>query len=418
MSKCHILSPQMLLIGFLALVVIADAADEWPQFRGPDGQGLAPQAQVPLTWSEKENVKWKTPIPGSGHSSPVISGKQIWLTTALENGKSLHVVCVDADTGKILHDVELFKPASPEFMQAAQNGYASPTPVLDHGRLYASFGTYGNACVDTANGTPVWKSADLMLNHDNNGPGSSPIVWDNLFILNCDGVDRRYVAALKTDTGTPAWMAQRSLPPPGGAANKAFSTPLVIQLDGKAQLISPASHRVSAYDPKTGAEIWYIDLPVRTFVPRPLYVDGLLYISGGTPKSELFAIKPGGSGALPKEAVVWNWKRQVPAVASPIVVSNRLYILGENGIGVCLDAKKGSEEWSERISGAFYSSPIFANGHLFFSSEEGKTYVIKPGDSLNIAATNTLDAGIMASPAVLNNALILRTKSHLYRIEK
>ncbi len=410
---------KLVFIFQILFVLCAGAADEWNQFRGSRGDGVSDSAGVPDRWSENKNIKWKTALPGSGHSSPVILSNQAWLTTASENGSSLRVIGLDREKGIILHDVEVFQQPARGDITAKENSYASPTPVIEAGRLYVSFGTYGNACIDTTSGKVVWRNNQLRLVHDNNGPGSSPIIYKNLFLLHCDGVDIRYIAALDKTTGSLVWGVRRSnFVAEGGAANKSFSTPIVINWEGKDQLISVYAKRVSAYDPVTGRELWAFDYPGHTIVPRPVFADGLLYISGGLPKAELWAIRPGTSGLIGDDHLVWKTIKQVPAVSSVLLYGQRLFMVSDNGIASCLEAKSGKLLWSERLGGNYFASPVAAEGNIYFCADNGKTTVVKTADQFGIVATNTLDGGLVASPAFAGKALYLRSKTHLYRIEK
>jgi len=227
------------------------ASENWPQFRGPSGDGRSDAKSLPLTWSEQEHVKWKTAIPGEGWSSPVIEGNQIWTQTALDDGKSLRAVCVDRNSGKIIHDVEVFHVASPA-PKHNFNSHASPTPVVENVRVYISYGMYGVACLDAESGKKVWENHELKHDHDKNGPGSSPIIYRDLFILNCDGTEERFVAALNKQTGKLVWKTDRSnVINKAGEFKKAYHTPLIITVNGRDQLVSMGAYRVSGTD-----DIW------------------------------------------------------------------------------------------------------------------------------------------------------------------
>ena len=412
----------MLRTRFIGLLCIfrlysAGAADDWPQFHGPQGDGHADATGLPVSWSETENVRWKTPIPGEGWSSPVVMGRQIWMTTALENGKSLRAVCVDQDSGKILRDVELFHPADPG-PKNPLNSYASPTPVIEPGRVYVSFGNNGNACLATPTGKVLWRHQQLKLNHVM-GAGSSPLLYQNLFILNCDGMDVRYVAALDKQTGRIVWQTNRSkviTQPPDH--NKAYSIPALLNIGGQDQLISVGAHRVSAYEPLTGRELWWCDLPGFSNVPRPICGHGLVYIGTGYDTAELWAIRTGGTGDVTSTHVAWTHTKNAAFKPSLLLVGDELYMLSDSGMLTCLDARTGVERWRERLGGQYSASPVYADGRIYCFSQEGKTTVFKPGPAYAAVATNQLAAGFMASPAVAGHALYLRTKSHLYRIEK
>ncbi len=401
----------------LALAAVVGASEDWPQFRGPDGQGHADATGLPRTWSETQNVKWKTAIPGEGWSSPVVLGTQVWLATALEDGKSLRAVCVDRDTGKLVHNVEVFHVAAPA-PKHDLNSHASPTPVIEKGRVYFSFGMYGVACLNSDTGKVVWKNTELKHDHGQNGPGSSPILYGGLFILNCDGTELRYVAALNKITCKLVWKTPRSNQiNKSPELKKAYATPLIVQVNGTDQLISPGAFRVSSYEPGTGRELWFVDIPGFSNVPRPVFGHGLVYVCTGYMSSELFAIRPFGSGDVSQTHVAWKSKKQVSFKPSPLLVGDQLYLVSDSGIVSCLDAKTGEPVWSERMGGEYSASPVFADGVIYFFSQQGQITVIKPDTKLNVLAANTLAAGFMASPAIAGKALFLRTKTHLYRIE-
>ncbi len=404
------------LVWFLALS--ACASEDWPQFRGPDGQGHSDAIGLPQTWSEIQNVKWKTAIPGEGWSSPVVFGSQIWLATALEDGKSLRAVCVDRDSGKLVHNIEIFQVVAPA-PKHALNSHASPTPVIEKGRVYFSFGMYGAACLNSDTGKILWKNTELKHDHGQNGPGSSPILYGGLFILNCDGTELRYVAALNKFTGILVWKTPRSNQiNKSPELKKAYATPLIVNVNGKDQLISPGAFRVNSYEPRTGRELWFCDIPGFSNVPRPVFGHGLVYVCTGYMNSELFAIRPFGAGDVSATHVAWKTRKQVSFKPSPLLVGDQLYMISDSGIASCLNAKTGEPVWSERLEGEYSASPIFADGAIYFFSQQGLTTVIKPDTKLNVVATNTLAAGFMASPAIAGKALFLRTKTHLYRLEK
>lgn len=415
----------------------------WPEFRGPRGNGHAALAgaaahDLPRAWSETEHVAWKTPIPERGWSTPVILDDQIWLTTATPEGHDFYVICVDAATGEILFNKKLFHTGKPEPLGNTVNSYASPSPAIEPGRVYVHFGSYGTACLaterislpslDTAGFEVLWERRDLPCRHYR-GPGSSVVLFENLLILTFDGADVQYLAALDKQTGRTVWKTGRSTvwhdldaqgqPIREGDLRKAFSTPLVIEVDGQPQLISPGSTAAFAYDPRTGREIWTVRLPGFTPATRPVFGQGLVFITTGRGLSELWAIRPGGQGDVTDTHVAWKIKgRAVPEEPSPLLVEDLLYIVSNDGRLTCLDAATGAEVYTQRLGGNYLASPIYANGRIYFFSTQGKSTVIKPGRTCEILAANTLDAGMMASPAVAGEALFLRTKTHLYRIEK
>jgi outer membrane protein assembly factor BamB len=395
---------------------VAEAGDVWPQFRGPGGQGHADAAKLPINWSEDEHVTWKTEIPGKGWSSPVIWGDQIWMTTASDEGRLLRAVCVDRRSGQIVHNVEVFAHDEPLQINP-KNSHASPTPVVEAGRLYVDYGTQRTACLDTATAEVLWTNEQMLLDHKE-GPGSSPIVYGNLLLINCDGTDVQYVIALDKRSGESVWQTWRSQPM---AENpdfcKAYSTPLVIHSGGRDQLISVGAHWVYSYDPTTGKENWMAGFNGFSIVPRPVFDDQRIFICTGFMKPQLLAIRPDGEGDVTETHVQWNANRQVPNNPSPIIVDGLIFMASDRGVATCLDATTGQEHWVERLEGNFSASPIHADGRLYFPNEQGQTFVVAAESEFELLATNELDAGHMASFAVTGDTLFVRTRTHLYRIE-
>ena len=392
----------MKILYFLAMVFLAR---DWPEFRGPTGQGLSDESGLPLTWSENRNVRWKTAIPGRGWSSPAIQGDQIWLTTATEEGKSLRAICVDRQSGAILQNIEVFRLNVPGRVNA-KNSLASPTPVLDGDRVYVHFGAFGTACISQS-GKILWRT---RLEYDNgqHGPGGSPVLYENLLIVNCDGMSVQYVAALDKWTGGIQWKQYRK-------ASHAYSTPLIVRLADGDQLISAGAFRVVAYEPRTGKEIWHV-LYGDGFsnVPRPVFGNGLVFICTGFQQPSLLAIRVDGRGDVTKSHVIWRRDRGAPLTPSPLLVGEELYLINDNGIATCLDASTGKEHWQQRIGGNHSASPLYADGRIYFLSEDGQSVVIAPGKEFKILATNQLNGQTLASMAVSDGAIFLRSDSHLY----
>jgi len=381
----------------------------WPQFRGPTGQGIAEEAKPPLRWSETENVTWKAPIPGKGWSSPVVMGNKIWMTTATEEGRSLRAIAVDLATGKLLHNVELFYYETPPFMQP-KNSHASPTPVLEEDRVYAHFGMQGTAALN-GDGEILWKNEELKYQHGN-GSGGSPILWRDLLIISCDGYDVRYIVGLDKNDGTIRWKTTRR------SGRMAFSTPLLISVEGREQVVVTGGDATSAYDPETGEELWYVTYHGYSNVPRPLFGHGLVYIMTGFYEPELIALRPTGRGDLAPEHVVWRYDRGISLTPSPLLVGDELYFVSDFGIATCLDARTGEERWRARLNGAFSASPVLADGRIYFQDENGRTTVIEPGVEFKKLAESEIDGQTMASLAFVGPTVILRSATHLYRIEE
>jgi outer membrane protein assembly factor BamB len=386
----------------------AAQAEDWTEFRGPTGQGHSRGQGLPVTWSETENVDWKVPIPGKGWSSPVIVGNQIWLTTAQDDGRSLRAICLDRETGRIVHNVEVFQLANPGLVHQ-KNSHASPTPILEGDRVYLHFGSHGTACI-TRSGQIVWKTQELQYNHGH-GPGGSPVLLGDLLILSCDG-DIQFVVALDKRTGRIRWKSPRK-------GSQAYATPLAVQVQGKDQVVSPGAHRAVSYDPLTGREIWWIRYGQGySNVPRPVYGHGLVFICSGFEQAVLLAVRPDGQGDVTDTHVAWSLKRSVPLTPSPLLVGEELYLISDNGIASCLDAKTGKTHWQRRLGGDYSASPIHADGRIYFLSEEGESVVIEPAKQFKKLATNRLDGRTLASMAVSGEAIFIRSATHVYRLEK
>ena len=410
-----------------ALIIIPSKAElEWPQFRGPTGIGISESKKLPLEWSWQEHVRWHVPIHGRAWSSPVIDGEKIWLSSATPDGRELFGICVNLQDGKIIHDLKLFYVEKPQYAHPF-NTYASPTPVLERDRVYITFGSPGTACLDSSTGEKIWERRDLECNHFR-GAGSSPILYKNLLIMNFDGSDFQYVIALDKISGKTIWKTNRSIdfkdltpegkPAADGDWRKAFSTPLVHDFGDGPVLISHGSKALYAYEPETGKELWHVEeQKTHSGSGRPVVGHGMIYVSMGHSKSELWAIKPGGSGDVTQTHVRWKVKRNVPTRSSPVLEGDLLFMVDDGGIASCIEAKSGKEVWNERIGGTYSAAPLAVPGRIYFFSEDGKTTVVESGRAFKVLATNPLGDGFMASAAVTGNSLIVRSKTELYRID-
>ena len=402
--------------------VVALAGSNWPQFRGPTGDGKTDAANLPLTWSETSNVKWKTAIHGRGWSSPVIWDKQIWMTTATKTGEKMYAICVDRDSGKIVHDIKLLDVAKPGELNAF-NSYASPTPVIEAGRVYIHFGSYGTMCLDTATGKTIWSRRDLPCDHGV-GPGSSPIPDGPRLILTFDGMDVQYVAALDKLTGKTVWKTKRSIDfgTASGEIRKAFSTPTLIAFGGRRQLVSSGAWAAMAYDPETGKELWKVRYGSRgrgfSTVARTMFACGLAFVNSGFPRPELVAVRPDARGDVTATHVAWRLNKDVPNKTSPAIVDGLMYLIHDYGTLTCLDAKTGKTVYLHRAKAKHSASPIVAPGRIYLFDDKSTTTVIRPGREYKELAVNKLDSGCMGSAAISDKAMFLRTKTHLYRIEE
>ena len=400
---------------------------DWPEFRGPRGDGHAPASGLPLTWSETNNVKWKTEIPHQGISTPVIMGGQVWLTTATPEGHDFFAICVDEETGKVRFNEKVFHSDNPESLGNGKgmNTYATPSAVLEPGRVYVHFGSFGTACLDASTAKVIWKREDLPCRHYR-GPSSCPVLFENLVILTFDGANLQYTVGLDKQTGKTVWKTDRSAVwndenVPGqmakdGDLRKAHSTPLIVNVGGKPQMLSAGAKAAYSYDPRTGREIWKVHHEDYSVAPRPLFEGGLAFMVTGFNKRELWAIKADGRGDVTDSNVVWKLKTRVGKYASPILVDGLIYTASDESFITCLEAKTGQTMWTERVGGKYAASPIYGDGRLYFFSQDGSALVVKPGRNLEVLATNTLAAGCLASPAVDGKSLFVRTKTHLYRI--
>lgn len=398
----------------------------WPQFLGPGGNSIVEEANVPLSWSEDNHVKWKTAIHGKGWSSPVVWGDHVWVSTATEDGRELSVLRLDKHTGEITLDQKLFDIASPQFCHKF-NSYASPTPVIEEGRIYVTFGSPGTACLETKSGKVLWQRTDIECNHYR-AAGSSPILYGDLLIMNFDGSDQQFMIALNKHTGQTVWRTERSIdfmdlddkgePYAEGDLRKAFATPHIATLHEKPVLLSVGAKAIYGYNPQDGKEHFRVESRVgHSSSVRPAVVGDIVYYTTGWSKGQLWAFKVGPDLSTDQDSIEWQLKRSVPNKPVPIVHRDRIYMVDDGGIASCIDRLTGEQTWNERVGGNYSASPVLIGGRVYFQNEEGKTTVVAASDEFKELAENHLDGGFMASPAVDGNALILRTKTHLYRIE-
>ncbi|MFN0130792.1 MAG: PQQ-binding-like beta-propeller repeat protein [Verrucomicrobiales bacterium] len=416
----------------LLLIPLATAmATDWPQFRGPLGTGHAPGSAPPLEWSETKNVRWKTPIPHKGWSTPVVHGEVIWMTTATEDGKEYFALRLNRETGAVQHTIRLFTSASPEPLGNSVNGYASPSPLIDGGLVFVHFGSYGTAALDALTGEEKWRRTDLPCRHYR-GPGSSLAHFKDTLIVTMDGVDVQYLIALDKKSGKTVWKTDRTtdfkdLNADGtlideGDLRKAYTTPLIVTpQSGSPWLISTGAKATYAYDAATGQERWNVIYDGFSNASSPVYSHGLAIINTGYGKANLHAYRVNDAtrGRLPVEDVAWDCLKRVPQRSTPVVVGDHLFMFDDGGFASCLEIKSGEVKWSERLDGNFSGSPVvLGDGTLVACTEQGASYVLSPAaDQMTVRHTNSLDDGMLACPVAVANALYLRTKSHLYRIE-
>ncbi|MFG0317871.1 MAG: PQQ-binding-like beta-propeller repeat protein [Planctomycetota bacterium JB042] len=395
----------------LALAVTVATADDWPEYRGPRGDGRTPVRDLPLTWSEDENVTWKVPIAGRGWSTPAIGGGRIWLTTSLDDGRRRLAVCLDRETGRTIHAFTLFHVRRPEPCHGL-NSYASPSPVLRGGRVFVHFGGVGTACLDARTAREIWVRRDLPLEHVV-GSASSPILVGDHLIFHQDGANRQYVIALDAGTGETRWVAPRSprLFDRHREHRKAFSTPLRVDGRDGTSLVSVGAGATVGLDPSDGRELWRVLHDGYSGASRPVAALGLTIFSTGFDVADLVAVR------IADAREIWRYERNVPWITSPVVVGDLLFMVSYPGIATCLEVRTGERVWRRRLGGEFCASPLAASGRAYLFDREGTCTVVAADRDGSILAENRLDEGMMASPAVADGALFLRTTGHLYRID-
>ncbi|MDA0283257.1 MAG: PQQ-binding-like beta-propeller repeat protein [Planctomycetota bacterium] len=425
-------------------VFVNDARAEegyWNQFRGPHADGTTQAKGLPLKFAEgSPEIVWKTEVKGRAWSSPVVWGNQIWMTNApeitnpegatnqdsfskgakpLETPIRLSAVCLDLETGKVIYDITVTEVSEPQYTHPT-NSYASPTPWIEEGRIYVHFGTYGTACIDTTTGTKIWENHELECHHWR-GPGSSPVVHGDLIYLTFDGYDKQFIAALNKNTGKLVWKRDRDVDygTDNGDRKKAYSTPMVVDAGGGREvLVSPFAMATIAYALDTGEPVWKVIHGGMNAGSRPMFGNGLVYISAGSGADSLIAVDPKGNGDVTNSHIRWRSGRMIPKRPSQVLVGQKYFMMEDGGVCSCLNALTGDVIWANRVSGAYWSSPLYADGYLYCCSQDGKVAVVKADDEFELVHETVFEKGFTASPVVAGNSLILRSESHVYRIAK
>ncbi|MCC9607805.1 PQQ-binding-like beta-propeller repeat protein [Blastopirellula sp. JC732] len=412
----------LVLGGFSLSQAAAQTSAEWTQFRGPTGQGIADGHALPTQWDAEKNVTWRKELPGVGWSSPVVADGRIYLTTAVPLGEekkpdqSLRALCLSADSGDILWDVEVFLEAGETAPKIhSKNSHASPTSILEGEFVYVHFGHMGTACLRKKDGSIVWQTQENSYK-PTHGNGGSPVLFGDKLIFGIDGQDKQEVIALDKATGKVAWQTPRNVP--DLPKYFTFSTPLLIEVNGQTQLLSQGSGAIMSVDPSSGEEIWRVKYDLGySIVPRPVFANGLVYVCTGYDRSTLVAIRPDGHGDVTETHVEYIVDRNVPYNPSPVVIGDALYMVSDNGILSCLDCATGDVRWKERIGGNFSTSLLAAGDLIYMMDEAGMTTVVKAGDEYQEVAKNDLKERALASFGIDKNAILLRTEKALYRIE-
>lgn len=398
--------------------------NNWTQFRGSNLDGISHSLNAPIQWSDSTNILWKTDIAGKGWSSPVVFGDQVWITSATDDGKKMSGVCLDFNSGKKIFDLNLFEPDT-AYPKHSINTYATPTSCIEEGFVYMHFGSYGTACINTKSRTTVWKRTDMKCEHIQ-GPGSSPILYKNLLILHIEGTDVQYIIALNKSTGETIWKTERPASvyePLQPIGKKAYITPIIVNVNGKDLLISNGSAVCIAYEPETGKEVWRIIQGEDSTIAMPFAENGIIYFytsfvspPEGEKYAELLAVNPDGKGDISKTNILWRFKSPILQLLTPLIKDGLIYTIDTRNILYCLDAKTGQEHYSKKLKQKYNSSPVYANGNIYFTSVKGETLILKAGNQLQIVAENKLPGEVYATPAIVRNSILLRTDSRLYRI--
>ncbi len=407
---------RLLKIGAVAacsFILLAEAAsaDNWPQWRGPRSQGTSTETRLPVTWSGTENVRWKTALPGPGHSSPITWGNRIFLTAYKREGSKLLTLAIDKATGKIVWEREV---AARQIEQMhPTNAPASPTPATDGKYVYVYFGSFGLVCYDF-DGKKIWEKP-LGPFPNEWGSASSPVLHGNALILNCDTDAEDFLLALNKTTGDTLWRTSRS------NVNRSWAVPVVWNASGTDEIVISGSGRVKAYDARDGKELWTVEGLTTWVTPTPVIAHGMLYVASNGPGGNvIMAIRPGGRGNVTSTHVAWRYDRSAPYSSSPVIAGDYLYAVKNGGVMTCLNARTGEVAWQQRIpaGGEYYASLLAADGKVYALSEEGKATVVAAKPAYELLGTNNMGERCMASPAISDGQIFIRSDNTLFCIGK
>jgi outer membrane protein assembly factor BamB len=435
-SRVAIVRPSVgfALMIWAGCVPISAASDRlnWPVRTGPTLNWVAGEsdaAGLPTAWSEEpsNNIAWKIDLEGFGHSTPIIGFGKVWLTSATEDGKQQFVYCIDQKSGMVLHHKLLFENPEPEPLSNKVNTYASPSCALEKDAVYVHFGSYGTARLNPETLDVVWERRDIKCRHYR-GPGSSPLLFENLLLLTFDGVDAQFVMALNKETGETVWRTNRTTdygdldengqPKLEGDMRKAYGTPGLVNVGGRMCLVSIGSRAAFAYAAKTGEELWTIRHDDFNASSPPAFFDNHAIINTGSRASNLVSVRLDETtrGDVSESHVVWNRDKGNSDLSAPILMGDRIFSVLNNGVVNCVNARDGSEVWKDRIEGTFTASPVAANGLIYFGNEEGDTFIIRAADSFELVGKGKLSEGMRATPSIADGHLFLRTFTKLYCI--
>jgi outer membrane protein assembly factor BamB len=408
------------------LNVVNCQQSDWTHFRGDKLNGISAEKSAPLKWNDSLNIAWKTRIEGLGWSSPVVYGSQIWLTSASDDGKQLFANCIDFKTGKEVFRIKVLEPAK-VYPKHEMNTYATPTPCIEQGFVYVHFGTYGTVCLSTNDGKVVWNRTDLNCDHVQ-GPASCPVIYQNMLILHIEGADVQYIVALDKSTGKTIWKTDRpkelydKLKPIG---KKSYMTPIIINVNGRDLLISPGSAACIAYDVHTGEEVWRVVQGEDSTIAMPVTEKGTLFFYSsfvtdkeGKQYSELIAVDPTGSGDVTGTKVLWRLKLPVLQLSSPVLRNGLIYNIDSKNNISCIEAETGNVIYSKRLQKKYNASPVIAGGNVYLTSMDGETTIIREGRTFEMAGKNKIEGEVFATPAILRNSVIIRTKDFLLKVSE
>ena len=417
----------MRLVVLVFFVAGVAQAENWQGWRGPNGDGTSPEKGIPVKWSGTENIAWKVTIPGNGHSSPVVWGNRVFLTSCLPEKEQRILLCLDRNTGKTLwKDVVLNSPL--ETIHPL-NSRASGTPATDGQHVFVAFMMADDRKIPAPNvGTPrmitpgslVSAAYDMegkqkwKINVGNfvsaHGFNTCPVLFEDLVILNGDHDGDAYLVALDRKTGKERWRTQRE------NNTRSYVTPIISEIDERTQMILSGSLCVASYNPRNGKRHWIINGPTEQFVASVVYNGEYVFVTSGYPERHIVAIRPDGSGNVTGTHVAWRTNRGAAYVPSPIIVGPYLLVVAASGIASCFDARTGKRHWMERLPGGHSPSTVSADGLVYFTSDRGVTTIVRPGKTFNLIAQNELGEQISASPAISQGQFFLRTHQHLYCI--
>jgi outer membrane protein assembly factor BamB len=412
----------------------------WAQWRGPDSQGISTETGLPTEWSGTKNIKWKTALPGKGHSSPIVWGDKIFLTTSIEGAvipgakqpkhilegeeylhpdstadnlhHTLKVLCLDRRTGKLLWEQTAYAGRVYDGRHR-KSTYANSTPVTDGRYVYVWFGSEGMYCYDF-NGKLVWKTSLGGIATIGLGVASSPVLYERLVILQCDedAGEKSFIAALDQRTGKVVWRTPRKI-------EASWTTPVIVRTPARVELIASGNENIVSYDPLTGQELWRTLGTGGYTVPTPLVGQGIVMVSAAHPVKRALAIRPGGRGDVSETNIVWRHEKGTGYTPSSILYGDYVYLMTDRGLITCLEAKTGKVIYEgARVPkpATFSASPVAFEGKILLTSEDGDTFVLKAGPQHEVLATNTLEEPVYASPAIAGGNIFIRGAQHLYCI--